>query len=170
MPANSHKPLALIDIDGVLSLYGFTPDKRPEGSWITVDGIAHYLSARGSEHLQALAEDYELVWCSGWEEKANEYLPLALGLPRELPFISFDRSPGQDGSHWKLRAIDEHAGPNRPLAWVDDALDERCEQWAARRPGPTLLVRVEPPTGLTGAEVERLREWARSIASAGSSH
>ena len=29
--------------------------------------------------LQALAGDFELAWCTGWEEKANEYLPAVLG-------------------------------------------------------------------------------------------
>jgi hypothetical protein len=159
-----HKPILLIDIDGVLSLFGFGPNERPEGTWLTVDGIAHYLSAGGGEHVQQLAEDYELVWCSGWEEKANEYLPLALGLPAELPFISFDRSPGHKGSHWKLAAIDAFVGVERPVAWIDDALDERCDVWAAAREGPTMLVRVEPPSGMGPAEVERLREWARGLA------
>jgi hypothetical protein len=163
MPANDPKPILLVDIDGVLSLFGFSPDNRPDGSWLTVDGIAHYLSAGGGELLQDLAGHYELVWCSGWEEKANEYLPHALGLPGELPFISFDRSPGQTGSHWKLAAIDAHVGPDRPVAWIDDALDERCDDWVAARAGPTLLVRVEPATGLTVAEVERLNVWAAEL-------
>jgi hypothetical protein len=163
MPANQHKPILLVDIDGVLSLYGFPLHQRPEGTWVTVDGIAHYLSATGGEHLQQLAHTYELVWCSGWEEKANEYLPAALGLPGELPFISFDRTPGHDGSHWKLRAIDEQVATDRPLAWIDDALDERCEAWAAERPAPTLLVHVESHEGLTRAEVERLRDWAQAL-------
>jgi hypothetical protein len=162
VPANLDKPILLVDIDGVLSLYGFPPDKRPDGAWLTVDGISHYLSAAGGEHLQELASDYELVWCSGWEEKANEYLPHALGLPGELPFISFDRSPGDSGSHWKLAAVDGHVGPDRAVAWIDDALDERCDEWARERAGPTFLVHVEPPTGLTSAEVARLREWARA--------
>lgn len=160
MPANTHKPILLVDIDGVLSLYGFANDIRPPGSWLTVDGIAHYLSASAGEHLHRLSRSFELIWCSGWEEKANEYLTHALGLPAELLFIPFDGRPGHSGSHWKLAAIDEHAGRDRSLAWVDDALDESCDEWAAQRPAPTLLVPVESPTGLTDAEVERLLEWA----------
>src|SRR3712207_7137310 len=48
----------------------------------------------------------------------------------------------------------------RSLAWVDDALDHRCETWAAERPGPTLLVPTDPAVGLDDAHVEELLAWA----------
>ena len=65
-----------------------------------VDGITHLLSATAGEHLRRLSTAYELAWCTGWEEKANEYLPYVLGLPGPLPFLSFERSPGHTGAHW----------------------------------------------------------------------
>jgi len=61
-----------------------------------------------------------------------------------------------------LRAIDAHAGPDRPAAWIDDAHDERCHSWAERRPGPTLLVTTDPAVGLTEAQAERLEAWAQA--------
>ena len=154
------KPVLLVDIDGVLSLWGFDPDKRPDGSWHQVEGIAHFLSSTAVEHLHDLAESFDLVWCSGWEEKADEHLPALIGAPA-LPHLSFERNPGRGHAHWKLAAIEEHAG-DRPLAWVDDALDDACEAWAAERTAPTLLVRTDPAVGLTDAHVEQLRAWARS--------
>ena len=36
-------------------------------------------------------------------------------------------------------ALDEFVR-DRPLAWIDDSMDESCHQWAERRPHPTLLV------------------------------
>src|ERR1700738_2768175 len=75
------KPLLLVDIDGVISLFGFDPLERPGGSFHSIDGMLHFLSASAGEHLLALASEFELVWASGWEEKANEYLPRLLGLP-----------------------------------------------------------------------------------------
>ena len=33
---------------------------------------------------------FELAWCTGWEEKANDYLPLALGLAGPLPHVEFE--------------------------------------------------------------------------------
>ena len=84
------KPLLLIDVDGVISLFGFDPARPPLGRFEMVDGIAHFLSATAGEHLRELSGQFELVWCTGWEEKANEYLPLALGLPGPLPHVIFD--------------------------------------------------------------------------------
>ena len=158
----ARKPLLLVDVDGVISLFGFEDGRRPDGSFHSIDGIPHFLSATAGEHLHALAADFELVWCSGWEEKANEYLPLLLGLPGPLPYLSFDRSPGRVNAHWKLEAIDAFAGL-RPLAWVDDAFNDSCDAWAGARPAPTLLLGTDPARGLTEAEVRRLGSWARRL-------
>jgi Swiss Army Knife RNA repair-like protein len=154
------KPLLFMDIDGVLSLFGFQSDSRPGGQWLNVDGIVHLISGTASEHLHRLAETYEVVWCSGWEEKANEHLPAALMLPGPLPFLTFAERPG--APHWKLSAIEEHAG-DRPLAWVDDAHDDACRAWAAARGAPTLLVSTDPPSGLTAAHVDALLAWGAAI-------
>jgi hypothetical protein len=158
----SDKPLLFVDIDGVISLFGFESDRRPAGRWVNVDGMLHFLSAAAGEHLPRLAESYDLVWCSGWEDRANDHLPHALALPGPLPFLAFARSPGDTGAHWKLDAIDAHAG-QRPLAWIDDAFTEACEAWAAQRGAPTLLVPTEPPTGLIAAHVATLEDWARRL-------
>ena len=156
-------PLLLMDIDGVLSLFGFASSERPPGSWIQVDGSPHFISADARSHLLALGDLFEIVWCSGWEERANEHLPALLGLPGALPYLSFDRNPGRDRAHWKLAAIDAHAGPDRPLAWVDDALNDACDTWAAQRGAPTLLVRTEPAVGLTADDVSELSGWALDV-------
>jgi hypothetical protein len=157
------KPLLLVDVDGVISLFGFDRETAPPGAWEIVDGIAHYLSASAGEHLRELSESFELVWCTGWEEKANEYLPHALALPAPFPYLSFDREVGRSNTHWKLDAIDAYAGPHQPLAWIDDALAPECFQWAADRPGPTLLVPTEPATGITAAHVAELLGWSGEV-------
>jgi hypothetical protein len=157
------RPLLLIDVDGVISLFGFDHRSPPAGRFQMVDGMAHFLSGTAGEHLRRLAEPFELAWCTGWEEKANEYLPLALGLPRPLPHVVFDPSARPVQAHWKLGAIDRHVEASRPLAWVDDAHDEGCRSWAAARPAPTLLVTTDPAVGLTDEEVDRLLGWARGL-------
>jgi hypothetical protein len=154
-------PILLIDIDGVISLFGFAA-APPDGKYLLVDGIPHFLSAAVAERIRGLHADFELVWCSGWEEKADEHLPHALGLPAGLHHLSFDAAPG-DGRHWKLAAIEAHAGPHRPLAWIDDAFDDTCHRWAADRPGPTELVATDPAVGLTASQAERLRRWAQGL-------
>ena len=162
------KPVLLVDVDGVISLFGFAPAARPAGRFEMVDGIAHFLSATAGDHLRLLADEFEPVWCTGWEEKANDYLPHALGLDGPWPFLSFDRDVGGLGGgrgHWKLDAIDAFAGA-RPLAWIDDAHGAVCETWAVRRAAPTLLVTTDPAVGMTEAEVARLLAWARELEAA----
>jgi hypothetical protein len=162
MDAPSTKPLLLVDVDGVISLFGFAQHARPAGRFEMVDGIAHFLSATAGEHLRLLADAFEPVWCTGWEEKANEYLPHALGLAGPWPHLSFERNPGRNRAHWKLDAIDAYAEA-RPLAWIDDAHGEACEAWAAARAAPTLLVTTEPATGLMQPHVEELLSWATAM-------
>ncbi|HKG44775.1 MAG TPA: HAD domain-containing protein [Gaiellaceae bacterium] len=160
------RPILLVDVDGVISLFGFAQHARPAGRFEMVDGIAHFLSATAGEHLRLLANAFEPVWCTGWEEKANEYLPHALGLDGPWPYLSFERAAGPGLSvqgHWKLDAIDAYAG-TRPLAWIDDAHGAACEAWAAARSAPTLLVTTEPTVGLTASEVERLLAWVEAPA------
>ena len=156
---NSHKPLLLVDIDGVISLFGGAQLATKEGSFHSIDGMFHFLSGTAAAHLLDLGGQFELVWCSGWEEKANEHLPHLLGLPPALPYLSFERAVGRANAHWKLAAIDAYAG-ERPLAWIDDALNPACHEWAAARKAPTLLVETEPEHGLTEREAELLRAWA----------
>lgn len=159
------RPLLFVDVDGVISLFGFDPSARPAGRFEMVDGIAHFLSATAGEHLRLLSDRFEPVWCTGWEEKANEYLPHALGLAGPWPHLSFARNPGRAGAHWKLAAIEAYAG-TRPLAWIDDAHGAACEAWAAargREGSATLLVTTAPAIGMTGAEVTRLLAWAAGL-------
>jgi hypothetical protein len=163
------RPLVLIDIDGVISLFGFDPALPPPGRFLLVDGIPHFLSAGAAELLGGLHDDFELVWCSGWEDKADEYLPFALGLPAGLRHLTFPGSPGADPlRHWKLSAIDGFAGPDRPLVWIDDQFDESCHAWAAARSAPTELVATDPAVGLTAQHTDRVRAWARNLARDGS--
>jgi hypothetical protein len=155
-------PLLLIDVDGVISLFGFDPARPPDGRFQLVDGIAHLLSATAGEHLRRLSTAFDLAWCTGWEEKANEYLVHALGLPGPLPYLEFDPEVRVLDAHWKLAAIERYAGSDRALAWVDDAHGDDCARWAAARKGPTLLVTTAPAEGITAGQVDELLAWARA--------
>jgi hypothetical protein len=163
----STKPLLMVDIDGVISLFGVSlvPGRGRDartGSFHSIEGIPHFLSAIAAAHLLELASQFELVWASGWEERADEHLPHLLGLPAGLPFLSFSRSVGRSNAHWKLDAIEAHAA-GRALAWVDDALDDECRAWAESRSAPTLLVQTDPQLGLTEREARQLASWATAL-------
>jgi hypothetical protein len=168
------KPLLMVDIDGVISLFGgpehggwterasASDDRALDGSFRSIDGTLHFLSSTAAAHLLDLSSVFELVWASGWEERANEHLPHLLGLPPALPFLRFSRKVGSANAHWKLDAIEAHAGA-RPLAWIDDAFNPACHEWARARADPTLLVQTDPVRGLTAAEAERLTSWALAL-------
>jgi hypothetical protein len=157
--------MLLLDVDGVISLFGFDHRQPPPGRYALVDGMMHFLSATAAGLIAELAMAFELVWCTGWEEKADEHLPAQLGLPGGLANLTFAAAdPGAAPRHWKLEAIDAFAGPRRPLAWIDDAHDDSCRRWAADRSGPTLLVVTEPAIGITAAHVHALNVWASSFA------
>jgi len=159
----SKRPILFLDVDGVISLFGFPSSDPPPGSFHFVDGVMHCINESCGPRLTRLSERYELVWATGWEEKANEYLPYLLRLEvSELPVLTFDGRAVFGSAHWKVGAIDEYAR-GRPAAWVDDFLDEECERWAAERYEPTLLVRTESHIGLTDELVEGLIDWADSL-------
>ena len=157
------QPLLLLDIDGVISLFGFDALRPPPGRYQLVDGIPHFLSTDAAGLVAELATSFEPVWCSGWEEKADEVLPAVLGLPKGLAHVSFPAVEGAAARHWKLASIDVFAGPRRPLAWIDDAFDDSCHSWAAERPGPTRLLQTDPAVGLTRAQTADLLGWAQSL-------
>ena len=48
------RPLVLIDIDGVISLFGFDTAQPPPGRFLLVDGIPHFLSSGAAELLGGL--------------------------------------------------------------------------------------------------------------------
>lgn len=159
--AGIRKPLLFVDVDGVLSLFGFGSEEQAPGPFHRIDGVAHCIDPGCGSRLTRLAECCDLVWATGWETLANEHLPRLLGLPfPELPTLTFGGRAVFGSSHWKLDAIADYAG-DRPLAWVDDNIDDACRLWALSRDSPTLLVKTRPTVGLTDDHVERLREWAR---------
>jgi hypothetical protein len=162
-------PLLAVDIDGVISLFGFEQEQQPgqpnqpnmgvPGQYHLIDGMLHCIATETGPRLNRLAQTYELVWASGWEDRANDHLPAILGVPK-LPHLTFDGRAQFGTAHWKLEALDEYAA-SRPLAWVDDSLDPSCYEWAQAREAPTLLVPTESDVGLIEAHVEALEGWVR---------
>lgn len=175
------KPLLFIDVDGVISTYGFAGNggvpsgSRPVGSvargsaggtFHNVEGIIHHIGAEMDRRLAELLPHFEGVWATGWGHRANEHLIHLLSLPGELEVVEFAVAPSSDGSgHWKLDALEARAA-GHAAAWIDDGLNDACFQWAAVRESrgePTLLVHTDPATGLLDDHVAELLEWARNL-------
>jgi HAD domain in Swiss Army Knife RNA repair proteins len=173
-PPETEKPLLFLDVDGVISLFGFREgyglaagdapfESCPPGRLHSINGVMHYISTACADHLERLADRYELVWATGWEETANDYLPYLLGLPGHLPYLTFDGRVRAGAAHWKIDAIDEYAD-GRPLAWIDDNVDDSCRVWAEERPAPTLIIETVRHEGMDDEHVELLLDWADKLA------
>ena len=96
-----------------------TPPDRAFTKLELVDGVPHLISLPCGDRLQRLSEHFELVWATGWEDKANFYLPVAA---RACPscHMSASTAPSRaGGAHWKLGPLDEYG--HRPA----DGLDRR---------------------------------------------
>jgi hypothetical protein len=182
-----NRPWLAIDVDGVISLFGFDSPPPPETArWELIDGTPHCLSIAAAERILRLADRFQLVWATGWQDRANDRLSLLTGIG-PLPVIEFDahrdrgESSGTEGSapeagepgaaagttaaHWKLDAVTKFCG-DRALAWIDDSFDASCFEWAASREAagvPTLLVPTEPEIGFEEAQAAAVGDWADSL-------
>lgn len=164
-------PLLAIDVDGVISLFGFeAPPPVEVARFELIDGTPHCISIAAAERIRRLASRFELVWATGWQDRANDRLSLLTGIG-PLPVIEFDAhrekgaAAGTTAAHWKLGAIGEFCG-TRPLAWIDDSFDGSCYEWADEREAlgaPTLLVPTEPDIGFEEAQAAVTAEWADSL-------
>ena len=128
-----------------------------------VDGAPLRFSRMALEAVGELTPHYELVWATGWGERANELLAPGLGIER-LGTIEFESYGSRHSADWKTGAIERFAGVRR-LAWIDDSHTSRTRGWARRRQSDgfdTLLVATTPWIGITGEHVRKLVGWAEA--------
>lgn len=153
------KPLLFLAVNGVLNPVCPHPDA--EFDTHTILGYAVLLSARHGRWLRELALRYELVWATTWEEKANEHIAPALGLPA-LPVVHFtgrlslpvDPQLMEVFPARKWASILRYA-EGRPFAWIDDAIPPRLVRQALFR-HDQVLIPIEPGQGLQRHQVDRL--------------
>ena len=91
--------------------------------------MAHCISFEAGERLLRLIPHFELIWATGWEDRANDYLLHLLGLP-ELPVLRFGGERPIRHRALEARPDRRVCAAGRPLAWIDDSLDESCHEWA----------------------------------------
>lgn len=158
----------------MISLFGFEQPPPPEvARFELIDGTPHCISLAAAERIRRLTGQFEPVWATGWQGRANDRLSLITGIG-PLPVIEFDahrregEAAGTTAAHWKLGAIDAYCG-RRALAWIDDSFDESCFEWCESREAAgaaTLLVPTEPETGFEQAQADAVSDWAKSLSTA----
>ena len=151
------RPLLLLDVDGVLNPLGVR--EAPGFTAHRVGGMTVLLSPAHGRWLTALADRFDLVWATSWEQDADLLIADLVGIPRGLPFITFTN---QSGWTAKLPDVDRYVG-DRAVAWVDDQLGPEIQAWAAARTSPTLLVATDHRVGLTMDHIEQLQAFADSL-------
>ena len=140
----------------MLSLYGGRHPASVVGT--QVDGVPHFLSRPAAAVLRSLADAFECVWCTGWEERADEHLPALLDLPRGWPCVRFTDPPSLD-LHWKLSAIDAFAGPDR-AAGLDRRRPRReLPRVGGQPPGPDAARDDAAASRADGGARRALRAW-----------
>jgi hypothetical protein len=170
-PPAALRPVVAVDVDGVLNpnnpvdaeplgyrphrYHGPGPDGRPATGtvWLHPD--------HGVWLAELAAAGAELVWCTSWRTLAATWIAPRLGLPTDLAVIDVTAA----GVHWghqaKLFDLYQAVG-DRPVAVLDDEFggkDADHALYRSRAGAPTLIVPVNPGTGLCRADIDTVRAW-----------
>lgn len=189
------RPLLGLDVDGVLNCFGsIWTDEYDAVAWelppyTPPQGGSTLRVPRGTtERLCTLAERFDIVWCTMWEETAHPAFVGKIGgigticdcAPfdpepdcecggtgvRPWPVVSFRGAVFDGRSTWKLPAVKAYIG-DRPFAWLDDDLFADAFEWAHDRETrlgiPTRLVRTNPAVGLADEHVAELLRFADHV-------
>jgi hypothetical protein len=155
-------PLLLVDFDGVLN--PFAAARCPTGFveyaievFPGEDPVR--LNPDHARWLRDLAPLYEMAWASACPEDLSYYCERLIQL-EPMQRVPMPKPPF-DGD-LKVSAVDAFVG-DRVVAWLDDAFGDLARSWARERAAPTLLVDVDPATGLTLDVVNVLASWSRSV-------
>jgi hypothetical protein len=166
------KPIMLLDVDGPLNPYAAKPTRRPEGfethrtyprGWETGKGLRVWLNPSHGPKLMDCG--YDIVWCTAWEDEANEWIGPHIGLP-ELPAIEWGPHETylDKKLHWKTHQIATYMQENHPgvpFIWVDDEATKKDEEYLETKLDiPLKVCIIDPKTGLEDKDFDKMTEWA----------
>lgn len=162
------KPLAFIDVDGVLNRSVSNTVARRRG-YITYRTdllgfpLKVILDPNDRRRLQRLAEHFELAWGTTWEDEANHVIGQLIGISEKWPVA---KNTGPSPS--KAPGIRELAN-GRPFVWFDDEAGNEDRAYLAGT--DHLIIDVADnhvtaeysweETGLTDLHIDRAIAWAK---------
>ncbi|MFB4318523.1 HAD domain-containing protein [Actinomadura sp. 21ATH] len=156
----TRRPLLFLDVDGVLNPYGYS--RRPPGfneHHLFPGEEPVLLNPAHGAWITELTRVYDVTWATAWSEDANRLLaPLLAVAP--LPILAMPPPPFHPSA--KVTRIAELCR-HRPAAWIDDQHTSEALNWADNRSDPTLLITIDPATGLTRASIDQALTWATSL-------
>ena len=128
-----HKPLLLLDVDGVINdleavmkIRPFGSDAQERAAELDVDLIRSHGFWLAIPHtmpdlIQELTAHFETWWCSNWRGQANDEIAKHLGVG---PFPVIDDGEGAFGWKWKVDAarplVEAAVAEDRCVAWIGD--------------------------------------------------
>lgn len=170
-PTTRPVPLVLVDVDGVLNPDGSRQEAlgyRPHhfdgigADGQAASGIVWLHPDHGAWLAELEAAGGTPVWATSWDQLANTWIAPRLGLAGSWPVVDLQ---GRVGVRWghalKLDPITAYAA-DAPFVLLDDQIGGKDHDWAAERTAggaPTLLVAIDPYTGLTRADIDRVLDW-----------
>lgn len=162
------KPIWLLDVDGVLNLFGSAPAAWGDTEQFTANGYpitwSPKMLARITEiHGNGLAE---VQWLTTWGHYANAYLAHRFGLsqltvalepPRDIYRYPFDE-------WWKLPAVREAYDAGNTVLWTDDDIPYYPEvrDWLKTTDAERILT-VAPTDGLLPEHLDVIERWLESL-------
>ncbi|MEV0133670.1 HAD domain-containing protein [Dactylosporangium sp. NPDC050688] len=174
-PPAALRPVVAVDVDGVLNpddpadaaSLGYQPHHYtgpgPDGQH--TEGTVWLHPVHGTWLAELATAGAELVWCTSWRNLAATWIAARLGLPTNLAAIDITAAGVRWGHQAKLFDLYRAVG-NRPVAVLDDAFGGKDPDHAHHRTrsgAPTLLVPVNPRTGLRRADIDAVRAWLHRL-------
>ena len=170
-PLTGQAPVVAVDVDGVLNptypghaaALGYQPHayRGPGPDGHPVAGTVWLHPEHGRWLAQLATAGAQLLWCTSWRQLAATWIAPRLGLPDGLPVLDVTVSGVAWGHQAKLFDLYQAVG-DRPVAVLDDTFGGKDAAHAESRTHtgrPTLLVPVNPITGLRRTDVDTVLAW-----------
>lgn len=116
--------------------------------------------------IDQLKWKFDIAWGTAWEEHANRLIAPSIGLPSNLPYVTFDyydQTKSPSGVFHKTQKIIDFANGRR-FVWFDDDAFRADRQFIDRKlgPGHSKAITVAGSVGLTQDHVDRAIDFLSS--------
>lgn len=152
------KPLALLDVDGVLNLCGLIRHKK---FVVSEDEVAfneypvnqldftvrsgvfevyqQFWRSNLPDLIDRLSQTFDMVWATSWNHHANDFWLDKMGWPEPLPVIELERdmTPHLARTSWKTTQVNQwlldNHGPDVVGVWFDDEVSKHDRPYLPKR-------------------------------------
>jgi hypothetical protein len=153
--ARSDRAAVIFDVDGVLRVFS---DLKPDNYTVHDEYPYFAYNPAIGNPVRKLLEKADGYYISLWRENCHQHIGKTLLLP-ELDWINDDPFRPRAGEFSERSLAINGLFGDRPVAWIDDEIDERDHRWAEQRSAPTLLMPTDEDIGLTVRQAGLIESW-----------